>query len=68
MNGDLVIVERREGDVVCPKFGEKAIKQNYPSRPMPAVPKNAENVTGALGQVYCASCDQTYFWGYRGDS
>ena len=60
-----VSVEHRDDEVPCPKCGGKAIKQDYPLRPMPTAPENGEDVTDALGQVFCESCNQTYPWEYR---
>ena len=48
----------------CPKCEKKTIKQTYPVRPRPTAPKNGEDVSDALGQVFCESCNQTYFWEY----
>ena len=62
-----VSVQHRDDEIRCPKCGEKAIKLDYPSRPMPTSSENGkafEVVTDALGQVYCKSCDHTYFWEY----
>ena len=61
----LVSVKHRDDEVACPKCGEKAIKLDYPSRPMPTSSENGkvfEDVTDALGQAYCQSCDETYPW------
>ena len=61
----LVVVDCVDDPAPCPKCGGKAIKQTYPLRPMPAAPENGEDVTDALGQVFCESCNQTYPWEYR---
>ena len=60
--GQLVGASEADADL---GFMAKAIKQTYPLRPMPAAPENGEDVTDALGQVFCESCNQTYPWEYR---
>ncbi len=62
---DHVIAERRDSGLLCPNCTEKMVEIDYPSRPMPNVPQNAENVSGALGKAYCQSCDKAHSWEYR---
>ena len=58
-------VERRNSDVPCPECGGETVKRDYPLRPMPDRPKPVEDVTTALGLVYCEHCDDTYQWTYE---
>ena len=38
-------VEHKDDPVLCPKCGKKAQKTDYPFKPMPPDPPNAENMT-----------------------
>ena len=60
----LTLVDGMDSDVKCPKCKRRAITTDYPLRPMPKDPSNAEIVTTAFGQMYCEHCDNTYPWGY----
>ena len=60
-----MVVDYVDDPAPCPKCGKKTIKQNSPLRPMPTTPKNGEDVSDALGQVFCESCNETYPWEYR---
>ena len=61
-------VEHKDDPVLCPKCGKKAQKTDYPFKPMPPDPPNAENMTLYLGQAYCEECDDTFPWCYRAAS
>ena len=66
---ELVVVEHEHDPVLCPKCGKKAQKMDYPVKPMPPEPPNAENMaTVYLGQAYCEECDDTFPWRYRAAS
>ena len=61
---DFVEVEHKDDPVICPKCEKKARKTDYPFKPMPPDPRNAENMTLYLGQAYCEEHDDTFPWCY----
>ena len=65
MRNDAVIVDHEDDDLQCPKCEGETRKVDYPLRAMADVPKNAENVTDALGLAFCQPCDDTFTWWYR---
>ena len=65
MRNDAVIVDHKDDDLQCPGCEGEMHKEDYPLRAMPDVPKNAENVTDALGLAFCQPCDDTFTWWHR---
>ena len=59
------VIDHKDDDLQCPECKGEVDKKDYPLRAIPDVPRNAENVTDALGQVYCQTCDDTFPWSYR---